>query len=575
MIKINRKHRIVSNGRCNQVTWSNRVIRFASPSILGAVLLVAGLTISLPASAGLFAGVDLSSGLDLPARLDVDQKNGANVPFDFNTSLWGGNPTDARIETQIRHAPTNSGRGPDRGISSSWWPVKATCEADLLSDRVDSDHAWASSQLFLRTSSMQSRPRLMKVKWFSSRNKSASGFGGLTGGSGGGMCSGMWITIGPKAVFREMPSTSAKKLYTSKSSKKYRIATVHKNWLAVVDEQGTIGWMHGSDIYALDLGDAQSGGYAGRQNPDLHVVVRDTMESRRMEMEKAGRGKKSTMVSSRESRKSKRRYRDFSVARSTFADDEGLRIGMDANMGWLIKTQKFTSLDAGITSNYSILNSAPALIIRGAVIKGGGKYDLGAEGEYYKTMFGKLGGAGPAGNETLEWEATGFNIRALIVKQVDAEYLPKFIPELSIAGRAGYRYSAVNFNRLDDTLKLPEERLGGLLLGLNLTVYRLNAHAIWSKLRNHLTLDTGIEFFLFGSLKQTDGMSDGDANINGLKLHLLAHYDWKPNMELMAGYTYIGDTYSFSGNSERNPGLIEATRKDGQHIITTGINYRF
>ena len=76
---------------------------------------------------------------------------------------------------------------------------------------------------------------------------------------------GQWTTLGAGLTLHTMPSPSSKPLYVTQKNKKYRVINEENNWIAVVDQEGTIGWLHAPAVYAST---------GGKKKEDIGVATR-------------------------------------------------------------------------------------------------------------------------------------------------------------------------------------------------------------------------------------------------------------------------------------------------------------
>lgn len=141
------------------------------------------------------------------------------------------------------------------------------------------------------------------------------------------------------------------------------------------------------------------------------------------------------------------------------------------------------------------------------------------------------------------------------------------LSDFEISVRAGARYDVFLTRSVDNVGLLPRESLLSVVGGMRVD---------WYRLAPELVLSVRGEMLVSGRHRQTQGLEDGEeTTVKGASGDLRAIYAATRLLDVVATFHYRWTGYSWSGRSERNPDVMQASRSDHAQSLGIGIAHRF
>jgi uncharacterized protein YgiM (DUF1202 family) len=356
---------------------------------------------------------------------------------------------------------------------------------------------------------------------------------------------GSTVELKRTATLREKPSTKADELWDADKGTSMKVVAVSGDgaWLKVQDDDGQKGWIAAKDVSAPASDGDDEGSAVSSDDEDSAPAASDDGDDEDAPRKVTKKAKKHASAASKKG---------------------AVMISAHANLGILSKSQAYSSGGTGLRANYQLANTAPAVIAGGGLTKDMGGYTIGVDGAVMLTVGGsgiKIAGAtmGAAGT-TLSWKAMEIDARAKVGYAWDKK------KGYAVEGHVGYHTSSVTV-AVDDTAKLPSERLSGVLVGAGLVLPQLSPK---------IGLCLGADYMVNAKLEQTKGLSDGTSSaVSAFYIGAEGTYNIKPKMDVHA-YTQVAlEGFGFAGTNEREATAMNAQRKDTQYVVGLGLSYLF
>jgi uncharacterized protein YgiM (DUF1202 family) len=353
------------------------------------------------------------------------------------------------------------------------------------------------------------------------------------------------------ATVRKKPSKKGAELFEMEKGDRATVLLLDEEgaWVRIEDEEGTKGWVAAKDLEAAKPAKAKVVAKA-------EAPAEEEVEETREEREPPRKSKKKAVEPEPE---------DGEEIAGASADDvpgrfRGKRFTwfLGASMGFLSRTQRFTSEGTGVRANYGINNSAPAVQAGGQAILRFGKIGVGVEGWYLRS----LGGSGIQVDDgetmgTIDYRSVAMDARLLFGVELAGIFMH---------ARGGYHRDTtyVTFN---DFAMLPDERVSGFTAGAGVA-----ANGIARRLGLHAEVDV----LLAGKLSQDAGTRDGTVT-KSVAYYISggASFQLLKGLEANAAYSLTLAGFGFAGPSDRDSTATDGRRKDRQHLVTVGARYSF
>lgn len=139
--------------------------------------------------------------------------------------------------------------------------------------------------------------------------------------------------------------------------------------------------------------------------------------------------------------------------------------------------------------------------------------------------------------------------------------------DVALAARMGGRYDVFLTRDVANAGLLPRESLSALVGGARLDWYRLSPEVVLTAEANVLAV---------GRLKQTVGLEDGEnTKVRGASGEVRATYHATRHLDVVATFQYRWSRYTWTGQSARNPDVMQSQRSDHAQNLGLGIAHRF
>jgi len=354
-----------------------------------------------------------------------------------------------------------------------------------------------------------------------------------------------WTALSKGTEVRILPTNETKSIYQSKSGDTVKKIKREGDWVAVLDQDGMIGWIHQPPV---DVKEPTSP-MALVEDPVSPPPHSESIAA--VEREEPPPVSVTTEESEEPTPES---VRSTSSARG----DSGFNVNLDASLGSLFKTQKFNSAGTGINGNYKISTMSPTINLDLSIVRKLSTFSFGMKAYYRKTLDGGVDTPAGSGKQKLSWGYQSMDIRLLM--------LYSFKGTWSLKSHLGTHRSTVDIGK-DNTALFPSETISGMALGIGVIVP-------FAQYRMRLSVD--MDYLLSGDLDQAKGLRDGSkVDLTGQYIRVVAIYQWKPALSLNWEVVNLSESIDFSGPSERNPGVNSGNRSDSTQIYSMGVSYRF
>jgi SH3-like domain-containing protein len=234
-----------------------------------------------------------------------------------------------------------------------------------------------------------------------------------------------------------------------------------------------------------------------------------------------------------------------------------------ADLGFLMRSQRYESDGDGLRANYDFSNTAPILALEVGIQRDMGWLILALDLSYTQTIGGgeiSVASDDMVSDETLAWKYQELQTR------LHGWYEVHRGTGLALGAHLGYRRAAITVAN-GMASRLPSERLAGFLVGVGVDAPYLSK---W--------IDVGLSWSLLvaPTLTQTAGLADGAKNdAVGWMGEVHVNYHFKRRINLQVAYELHNEGAAFAGPNEREPSAEGAKRVDMQHQIMVGAQFLF